>query len=71
MPRAGLPFAAAVAASSDDPWCALDRARVWAAAWGAVFHDIGPRGHINAESGLGNWPEGRAWLGQLDLVQSR
>jgi predicted alpha/beta hydrolase family esterase len=71
MPLAGLPFPAAVAASSDDPWCALDRARVSAAARGAVFHDIGRRGHINAESGLGNWPEGRAWLGQLDLVQSR
>jgi predicted alpha/beta hydrolase family esterase len=71
MPQARLPFAAIVAASANDPWCALERARTWSNAWGAAFHDIGARGHINAESGLDNWPEGRAWLGQLDLVQSR
>ena len=33
------------------------------AAWGAVRHDAGPRGHLNAESGLGDWPEG------LDLIR--
>ncbi|TFW10465.1 alpha/beta hydrolase [Oxalobacteraceae bacterium OM1] len=62
MPRERLPFPAVVVASSDDPWCALPRARSWAEDWGAAFHDIGPRGHINADSGLGNWPQGRAWL---------
>jgi predicted alpha/beta hydrolase family esterase len=27
--------------------------------------DYGARGHINAESGLGDWPEGLAMLRQL------
>lgn len=62
MPQTLLPFKTIVAASSDDPWCALPRAQAWASAWGAHFHDIGPRGHINAESGLGDWMQGRDWL---------
>ena len=36
-----------------------------AAAWGAEFQDYGDRGHINADSGLGDWPEGHQWLRQL------
>jgi predicted alpha/beta hydrolase family esterase len=27
--------------------------------------DYGERGHINAESGLGDWEEGHGWLTQL------
>jgi predicted alpha/beta hydrolase family esterase len=27
--------------------------------------DIGARGHINADSGLGDWDEGRLWLASL------
>lgn len=65
MPRTRLPFRSTVVASLDDPWCTVDRAESWATAWGAAFHAIGPRGHINAESGLGDWPQGRTWLGQL------
>jgi predicted alpha/beta hydrolase family esterase len=30
--------------------------------WGAAITEIGPRGHINGESGLGDWPEGLALL---------
>ncbi|RJF97224.1 RBBP9/YdeN family alpha/beta hydrolase [Noviherbaspirillum saxi] len=65
MPRTPLPFPAMVIASSDDPWCALRRAHDWATAWQAKFHDIGARGHINGDSGLGDWPEGREWLGLI------
>lgn len=65
MPRARLPFPAMVVASSDDPWCALPRARAWADAWDARFHEIGARGHINGDSGLGNWEQGRQWLADL------
>ena len=36
-----------------------------AQAWGARFVDYGERGHINAESGLGDWAEGHGWLQQL------
>jgi predicted alpha/beta hydrolase family esterase len=65
MPRPRLPFKAIVAASSDDPWCPLEKARAWAASWGARFHDIGARGHINSESGLGQWEQGQRWLAEL------
>ena len=71
MPRVALPFPCVVAASSDDPWCAPARARSWAAAWGAQFHEIGARGHINAESGLGDWPQGRRWLAELESAAKR
>jgi predicted alpha/beta hydrolase family esterase len=67
MPRERLPFASIVAASSDDPWCALQRAKSWAADWGARFHDIGARGHINSESGLNIWPQGQAWVTELAM----
>lgn len=65
MPQACLPFPAIVAASGDDPWCAIERAQAWARAWGASFHDVGARGHINAASGLDDWKAGQEWLRQL------
>lgn len=62
MPLDRLPFPNIVVASSDDPWCEPSRARAWAENWGSIFHDIGAHGHINAESGLSDWPAGREWL---------
>jgi len=60
--RRPLPFPAVLAGSRDDPYCSLERARAMAQDWGARFVDSGPRGHMNAESGLGDWPEGHALL---------
>ncbi|WP_311222136.1 MULTISPECIES: alpha/beta fold hydrolase [unclassified Acidovorax] len=60
-----LPFPAVLVGSHDDPYCAFDRAQALAADWGARLHDAGARGHLNAESGLGDWPEGRALLASL------
>lgn len=65
MPHVPLPFKTIVAASSDDPWCSLAKARIWAADWEACLHDIGERGHINADSGLADWPQGRQWISEL------
>jgi predicted alpha/beta hydrolase family esterase len=62
VPMQKLSFKALVMASSNDPFCSLARARHFAAAWGAEFVDVGERGHINAESGLGDWPEAHAQL---------
>ena len=62
MVRQRLPFPAKAVLSTDDPFGAIDRARAIAADWGAAVESIGPRGHINAESGLGDWPEGHALL---------
>ena len=60
-----LPFKTVLFASSDDPFSSLDRARQFAAAWGAKLVDTGARGHLNADSGLGDWPEAHEALQQL------
>lgn len=60
-----LPFPTVVVASSDDPYGSLAFAQRCASAWGSRFVELGPRGHINAESGLGDWDEGRRWLAAL------
>ena len=60
-----LPFAASLLASSNDPYCSAARARQFAAAWGTDFIDAGPRGHLNADSGMGDWPEAHDQLRQL------
>jgi predicted alpha/beta hydrolase family esterase len=63
--RQRLPFPSILVASTDDPYCSAERARGLATDWGARFVDLGARGHINADSGLGDWPEGRALLLEL------
>lgn len=60
--RARLPFPAQVLYSEDDPFCGAERARAMADDWGAAAASLGAAGHFNAESGLGDWPEGLAWL---------
>lgn len=63
--RGRLPFAAAVLYSEDDPYCSAARARGMAADWGARAHSLGALGHVNGESGLGDWHEGLRWLDRL------
>lgn len=65
MPLARLPFAATVIASRNDPYVTSQRARAFAAAWGASFVDAGALGHINAACALGDWPDGHAHLEAL------
>jgi len=65
VPLFGLPFPARVVASTDDPYLSLARARAFASAWDASFTEIGPRGHINAAAGFGEWPRGEALLREL------
>lgn len=64
-PKQALPFPSIVVASTDDPWITVDRAHSLAVDWGSHFVDYGAAGHINAASGLGQWPEG---LELLDRV---
>lgn len=63
--RGALPFRATVVASSDDPYCTAARAAEMAEAWGASLLIAGPLGHLNADSGLGDWPQGLALLHEL------
>ena len=58
MVRDKLPFSSRVLASSDDPYCALDRALGLARDWGSEIEEVGQRGHINGESGLEDWSKG-------------
>ena len=63
--RARLPFPSTLVASSDDPFGSLDNASRLAADWGADFVNLGPCGHLNADSGLGEWDAGHDMLRQL------
>lgn len=68
MARQALPFAARVIASSDDPYASIGFATDLARDWGATLVDIGPAGHLNADSALGDWPQG---LAELKLLIER
>jgi hypothetical protein len=65
MPLECFPFRTTVVASENDPYVRIERARFFAAEWGAAFVDIGAKGHINADSKLGDWPQGLAILQEL------
>jgi predicted alpha/beta hydrolase family esterase len=65
LPRVALPFPSLVVASSNDPYVDLARAEQFAQAWQSRFVNIGALGHINANSGLGDWPQGKALFEQL------
>ena len=65
VPLAPLPFPSLVVASTDDPYAEPERARAFAAAWGARLVELQAAGHINAESDLGEWPEGHRLLEEL------
>lgn len=63
--RQRLPFPSILVGSQDDPYCTAEKARSLADSWGSRWVDGGPCGHINAESGLGDWPAGHALLQEL------
>ena len=65
IPLLPLPFPSVVVSSEDDPFCELQRSQQFASAWGAHWVNAGPRGHLNAESQLGDWPQGQALLQSL------
>ena len=65
VPLQKLPFKTVMFASTNDPFCGIDQAQRFASAWEANFINIGARGHINADSGLRDWPQAHAELLQL------
>ena len=58
LPLSALPFPSVLIASSNDPYCSVDRAKALADGWGSTFVEAGDVGHINGVSGHGPWPEG-------------
>lgn len=55
-------FPSVVVASTNDLYGSFEFATQCAHAWGSALVDVGDRGHINSDSGLGAWPEGWALL---------
>lgn len=68
MPDQKLPFPSMVVASRDDPYVSIERANVFATAWGSTLVDLGMAGHINVDSGHRRWESGLALLEAL-IVQ--
>ncbi|GAB3482047.1 RBBP9/YdeN family alpha/beta hydrolase [Polaromonas eurypsychrophila] len=71
VPMNKLPFPSVVLASSRDPYCRPERAREFAAVWNAEFLDAGPLGHLNADSGLADWPGAHDQLERLMALAGR
>jgi predicted alpha/beta hydrolase family esterase len=67
IPRIRLPFGSVAVLSDNDPCCAMDRGRALAMAWGSRVVELKGAGHVNTDSGLGDWAEG--WQLALDLAQ--
>jgi predicted alpha/beta hydrolase family esterase len=65
MPLHALPFPSIVVASTNDQYVTLPRANDFATAWGSQLVNVGPQGHLNADSDLGAWLTGQEVLAQL------
>lgn len=63
--RQRLPFPAVLVYSDNDPFADVDASRGMAQDWGTPTWSQPGRGHLNADSGLGDWPEGLQRLQQL------
>jgi predicted alpha/beta hydrolase family esterase len=56
VPYQKLPYRSVLVASSNDPYCPVRLAGAYARAWGSEFVRLQDAGHINVESGHGEWP---------------
>lgn len=70
LAEARLPCPSLVVGSTNDPWMDGGQAAQWAARWGGAFINMGALGHINAESGLADWPSGLSLLRELAVTAS-
>jgi predicted alpha/beta hydrolase family esterase len=71
VPYAALPYRSVVVASSNDPFCPVRLAGAYARAWGSEFVRMQNAGHINVDSGHGDWPLGLALLQSLTDTPSQ
>lgn len=65
VPYQKLPYRSILVASGNDPYCPVRLAGAYARAWGSEFVRLNEAGHINIESGHGEWPLGLALLQSL------
>ncbi|HVI48387.1 MAG TPA: alpha/beta fold hydrolase [Chitinophaga sp.] len=65
IPMLPLSFKSIIVASTNDEYCTIERAGHFAGKWNSRFVNAGAKGHINATSGLKDWPEGQKLLKEL------
>jgi predicted alpha/beta hydrolase family esterase len=65
VPYQPLPYRSIVVASANDPFCPVRTAGAYARAWQSEFVRLPNAGHINIDSGFGEWPLGLALLQSL------
>ena len=65
VPYQPLPYRSVVVASTNDPFCPVRTAGAYARSWGSEVVRLQNAGHINVESGHGEWPLGLALLQSL------
>ena len=70
IPRKPFSFPSVVAASSNDPLCAMPRAQAMAQDWGSTLEELGPVGHLNPAAGYGAWPKAIELIARLDTAQA-
>lgn len=58
IPKGRLGYPAIVAASQNDPYMTFKRSGWWATKWQARLISLGYAGHVNIDSGHGDWPQG-------------
>ena len=66
VPYAALPYRSIVVASTNDPYCPIRLAGAYARAWGSEFVRMQNAGHINIDSGHGEFPLGWALMQSLE-----
>ena len=65
VPYQPLPYRSVLVASTTDPFCPVRTAGAYARSWGSEVVRLQNAGHINIESGHGEWPLGLALLQSL------
>ena len=63
--HSAIPVPGLVVGSLSDPWLSWSKAQQWAQRWELPIYCAGSAGHINVESGHGDWPEGWGLLHRL------
>jgi len=62
IPGTLFAFKSVVIASTNDHYASIERTAEFVYAWVSVLIYIGVKGHINANSSIGNWPYGQTQL---------
>ena len=66
MPLEKLPIPACVVASENDPFVTMERSLFFANAWDVKVYNAGALGHINSDSDLREWEQGRGFLAEFE-----